>query len=414
MSKNDSNVAIVFDDVTEFYVMRPAIDDMKKNKIQVDIIVPFDSGYHGLAEHTLNKIIELGYKPMNDAPKNKTYKVLLTPYPNLSIVNRIKYIYHLRYPYGAISAKPNPVFLPEWKIEYNGIFSFNSYEPSFLDAYGTKYHIVPYWRYQNFKKDNTKKTKPNLLILPTFGTDTSCIKFFTKSSIQAIKSHYNVISKAHHATHFNSDEDDSFSILQELSDEFFDSDTQLDSLLKKADIVLSDNSGAIFEAIYAGIPVALFCKNLNQRKLDHINTLQYDLAQKQIIPYTDQPNQILPMLQNIKPFIPKQSAIRKQLFPPFKDNSASAFTTVIKEYLSLDPLKDYRKTIHDQLINKIKKDESTIDLLNQKIATLELQVAKQSEEINNLYQSTSWKITKPLRSIKQVFNNGEKDNAQKQ
>ena len=110
MSSKNNNVAIVFDDLTEFFVMRSAIDNLVKQKIPVDIIVPYDSGYNGLAEHTFDSIKKLGYSPIKDAVKNKTYKVLLTPYPCLEIINRLKFIYHLRYPYSAISAKPNPTY----------------------------------------------------------------------------------------------------------------------------------------------------------------------------------------------------------------------------------------------------------------------------------------------------------------
>ncbi|MBR3236706.1 hypothetical protein IKF92_03460 [Candidatus Saccharibacteria bacterium] len=408
-SKNNNNVAIIFDDLTEFFVMRPAIDDMKKAKINVDIIVPYDSGYNGLSEYTFKEIVKLGYHPLKDAPKDKEYKVLLTPYPTLEIIKRTKYIYHLRYSYGPMSAKPDPVFLPEWKIYYDGIFSFNSYEPHFLSAYGNKYHLLPYWKYNNFKKTTKSKTKPNLLILSTFGTDISNVKLFTKSAIQEIKKHYHIIVKAHHATHFNSDQDDSLSILQDIADDFYDSSTPLIDLLEIADVVLSDNSGAIFESIYAGIPVAIFCKNPNQRKLGKINTLQYELIQQKVLPYTDRADQVLPLLQSIQPYSEKQKKIKWQLFPKFKDNSPKEFTKVIKEYLATDQDSDYYKAIHDLLVDEVDTLQNAIKTHETRVHELEDTVNKQSltiQELNNaidnLKQSTSWKITKPLRQLKQI------------
>lgn len=435
MSKNDktnNNVAIVFDDLTEFFVMRPAIDHMKHNRISVDIIVPYDSGYNGLAEHTFDEIDQLGYHPLKDAPKSKEYKVLLTPYPNLNIVRRTKYTYHLKYPYGPISAKPDPVFLPEWKISYDGIITFNIYEPNFLSAYGTKYHIVPYWRYQNFKKIPTQSTKPNLLILSTFGAEVSNIKLFTKSAINDIKKHYNIISKAHHAIHFSSDNKDSLAILKNISDEFYDSDTPIIDLLKRADIVLSDNSGAIFDSIYTGIPVALFCKNPNQRKLGPINTLQYNLVNQGILPHVTEARNVLPMLKSIKPYIAKQAKVKRKLFPEFKDDSPSEFTKIIQEYLSKNPNEDYYKAIHSLLVDELNslkatikqhestihqqesalhKSNSTINELKTTIQELESNILKlqqlndsQSTTIQELYNSTSWKITKPLRKLKELSN----------
>ena len=71
-----NNIAIVCDDLTEFFVIKDVIDALKKKKLPVDVIIPFDSGYNGLAEHTLKKAKELGYSPLSDAPKNKVYKVL--------------------------------------------------------------------------------------------------------------------------------------------------------------------------------------------------------------------------------------------------------------------------------------------------------------------------------------------------
>ena len=413
-SKN--NVAIIFDDLTEFFVMRSAIDSLIKQKIPVDIIVPYDSGYNGLAEHTFNIIKKLGYSPIKDVSSNKTYKVLLTPYPGLEILKRLKYVYHLRYPYSAISAKPNPAYLPEWKLSYDGAFSFNTYEPKFLQAYGTKYHVVPYWKYYNFKREKNNQQKPTLLILPTFGADVSCISLFNNTTINNLKKHYHIVSKSHHATHFNSDNNDSFKKLQALSDDFYDSDTTIVELLQKSDIVLSDNSGSTFEAICAGIPVALFAKDLNKRHLSIIDTLQYTLAQQKIIPYTNKPSELLPMLQSIKTYSNKQSALREKLFLKITKDSVSNFTDVIKEYLLKDASNDYRKAIHDLLLQKINNYESTINQLNreidkkqQTINELEKQVAKQNDSICDIYNSTSWKITKPLRQLKHLNNKRSKN-----
>lgn len=416
MSSKNNNVAIVFDDLTEFFVMRSAIDDLIKQKIPVDIFVPYDSGYNGLAEHTFSKIKELGYSPIKDVTSNKVYKVLLTPYPNLEITKRLKYVYHLRYPYSAISAKPHPTYLPEWKLSYDGSFSFNTYEPEFLQAYGTKYHVVPYWKYYNFKHKDDNQPKPTLLILPTFGTDVSCISLFDDKSISSLKKHYHIVTKSHHATHFNSDNNDSFQKLQALSDVFYDSDTTIVELLQKADLVLSDNSGSIFEAICAGVPVALFAKDLNKRHLNVIDTLQYTLAQQKIIPYTNKPAELLSMLKSIKSYSKKQSIIKEKLFLKIHKNSVSDFTNIIKEYLSKKPSNDYYKAIHDLLLQKFNQNESVVNQLNyeidkkqQIIDKLEKQIGEQNNFIHDIYNSTSWKITKPLRQLKHFSNKGRKN-----
>ena len=88
----------------------------------------------------------------------------------------------------------------------------------------------------------------------------------------------------------------------------------------------------------------------------------------------------------------------------------------MKEYLSKDASKDYRKAIHDLLFQKINRDESIINQLNheinkkqQTIDKLEKQITEQNDSIRNIYNSTSWKITKPLRQLKHLSSKGSKN-----
>ena len=349
---NRNHLAFVFDDLTEFYAMRELIDALLKEKISLDIIVPNDSGYNGLANHTFEKIKSFGYKPISSVPKDKTYKVLISPYPTLKAIRNLKFIYHLRMPYSTITAKPNPTYIPDVKIDYDGIFCFNKYEPTFLSAYGADCYAVPYWKYCNFKKEKSTDKKPTLLILPTFGKDTSCVEYLTQPMMDKIKKHFKVVIKAHHAIHFGQDGEDAMKKLEALADEFYTSDTPIVELLKKADIVLSDNSGSIFEAIYSGTPIAAFSKNLNSRHLEGIDTLQYKLMKDGILPHTDNPDKILDMLLKIDPFFKKQQKAMDELFIKVKSNPTKPSVDIIKDYLSRDHTKDYKKVLHDLLLKE--------------------------------------------------------------
>ena len=80
-----------------------------------------------------------------------------------------------------------------------------------------------------------------------------------------------------------------------MADEWYDLNTSLSYLLSKSDVVLSDNSGAIFEALYNDVPVAIFAKNIN-KKLGNFDTIQYDLVTSDIIPYTNNPDDIFKIL----------------------------------------------------------------------------------------------------------------------
>lgn len=397
--QNNNNIAIVFDDLTEFFVIQPAIKKLENAGYLVDLIVPYDSGYNGLADHTLQKVKSLGYSPKNDAPKNKTYKILFTPYPGLDVVKRLKFVYHLRYPYGALSSKPNPTYHPDHIFYYDAIISFNKYE-NFLNVYGPIIYSLPYWRYHNFTKDNTKKTKPTLLLLPTFGADISFINHLTDTSVQEIKKHFTIIAKAHHAVHFGFDGEATFKKLQAASDEFFDSDTPIDTLLRRADVVLSDNSGAIFDSICAGVPVALFTEDPNSRHLDKLDTLQYKLAQKGIIPVAKKPDDILPTLLNIKPFAKKQKLAKSELFVSDDIDPFREFLSIVKQYMTTNENEDNRKILHDLFLQSLTNQESENKQLKQSITKQTELNTELTKYIDDLKSSTSWKITKPLRQLK--------------
>ncbi len=280
-------------------------------------------------------------------------------------------------------------------MDYDVILSFNTADQYFLDAYGAKVFPISYWRYHNFKKQNSNNQKPILLILPTFGADISCANNLTKSSIEEIKKHFYIIIKAHHATHFGFDGDKTIELLKTSADEYYDSDTSIDTLLKRADLVLSDNSGAIFESICADTPVALYAKDLNSRHFHTIDTPQYTLASQGILPHVTEANQILPMLLNIKPYFKKQQQLKKQLFLKPSNNPYKEFVDVINHYLSLDETKDYHKVLHDALVQEWRDNK-------QIISDQKNEIVKLNQTIQDLYNSTSWKVTKPLRAIKTI------------
>ncbi len=369
--------------------MREALDAMKSEKIPFDIIVPYDSGYNGLANHTFNAIKELGYNPKKDVDDDCLYQIFLTPYPGLEVTKRANFVYHIRYPYSVLSAKPNPVYLPDAKIDYDAMLFFNVYEPNFLCAYGAKCFSIPCWKYKDFySKKKTKKEagKPVLLILPTFGQDISCINLFTDSLIKKIKSRFFVIAKAHHAVDFGIDGDEPIQRLRDISDEFYDSSVSIVELLKKADVVVSDSSGAIFEAIYAGVPVVSFTRNINQRHLGNIDTYQYALAKRGILPHADSPDKLIKILNNSVTYKNKQANLRREIFLDVEDNSVNEFIRIIKSYLKMDASSDYYKILHDAMVKEWRDDKETILNLN--------------KAIENIHNSTSWKVTAPLRSLK--------------
>lgn len=391
--RSNSEVAIIFDDVTEFFVMQRAILDARKKNIKIDIIVPYDSAYGELPRHTKKTIEDAGFEVFDDAPKNKHYKILLTPYPGINVVERLEFDYHIKYNYGAAIAKPDPVYNPNQKIQYDAMIFFNNRDAELLSAYGAETFVCPYWRYEGFKK-KPHGGKKNLLILPTFG-DVSCIKLLKKECIKDLSKEYRIIIKAHHATEFMESEKDDNSSIKKLADEYYGSDKKLDDLLAEADVVLSDNSGAIFEALYVRVPVALLSGNTDMRQFRGVHSLQSILVNKGVFPTAKNASQLYSVIEKAQTedIIKLQNIARENLFRLNENNS---FVEIIKKFLSREAGQDDRHKLHLSMVKDWEEAKKKNEIMNSEIAELR-------KQIQDFRESTSWKITGPLRKIRSII-----------
>ncbi len=158
-----------------------------------------------------------------------------------------------------------------------------------------------------------------------------------------MKEKYYIIVKFHHGVLA---EHENIYKLDEKCDEWYDHKTELTALLERADVVLSDNSGAIFEAIYAEVPVAIFATEINEN-LAEFYTTQYDLVQKGVIPYTDNIENIYDILEKAlsDEYRKKQKEIREEYFY-IPEDQVKDFLDVIKSFMQ-DNINIRYKQLHD-------------------------------------------------------------------
>jgi len=161
-----------------------------------------------------------------------------------------------------------------------------------------------------------------------------------------------VYIKAHHGTDFLKEEKFKTELLKKSCDLYFDSSQNIIDLLSEADLVLSDNSGAIFDSIYAGVPVVIFSKDVNRNKInDDFNTKQFELVKNGIIPYTSDPSDIEKIIKEglENSTLKKQMKYRDENFY-CPDDKLIDFINVISLFLK-DKIDKKYKTLHDRLMN---------------------------------------------------------------
>ncbi len=289
----DKKTAIVILNYIQYVNVKPAMDELKKRGIKVDVYCPVVENQNGF-EDMFNKTVEFltkdGYKVYRSV-NNNTYKVLLEPYPCMDI----KATYRIRYRYGTISAKPKITYIPENYLKYDTILCSGSYDSNYLSVYSDT-SLVGNTKYINFKRTKHNHNKKVLLYLPTYGSDSSLDEISTE--LNKLRKDFYVIAKIHHGTTFLHDEKERIDKIKENVDEFYDCFKDLSDLLSYADVVLTDNSGSIFEAMYVHVPVAVFCKDINEDKLGDFNTTQYELYKEGILPYTNLGSELLSILKS--------------------------------------------------------------------------------------------------------------------
>ena len=147
-------------------------------------------------------------------------------------------------------------------------------------------------------KQNIDENKKTILYLPTWGPLAS-IDLFSKA-IYDLGSNYNVISKVHHKT--DSHEKDRKEYLKDLfGKEIFGASDDMLYLMSIADMVLSDYSGSIFDAIYNNIPVVLLQndpeKHVGEEKFG-LESIEYKLRDK-IGPVANYPHELKSLVDNV-------------------------------------------------------------------------------------------------------------------
>ena len=381
-----NKIAVTIQNYVQFYSLKALLD--LKDKYDIDIYVPSDTndklGYRGMYDDIYNYLKDNNYKVYRSVKNNINYKVLLEPYSMDWCLN-IKHKYRMKYMYGFMCAKPKPVYRPDLNIQFDAILCHGVYEEEVLSAY-SKTYLVGKLNYIDYKHEKTKKEKKTLLYLPTYGNVNSISDIAVE--LAKLSDSYEIITKEHHGTNYLENESSKSKLLSKCISKFYDSSYPLDKLLEIADVVLSDNSAAIFEAIYTKVPVCIFSKNLKDCSLDKIDSIQYQLIKKGIIPYTNKDSELRKIIGDAlsSDYKNKQSKYSDEQFPIRGKDILKSFTDVIDIYLNDDINSDFyymHRMLKDNYNDLVKEKEKYYIILEEK-NKMEIELKNIQEEKSNL------------------------------
>lgn len=217
--------------------------------------------------------------------------------------------------------------------------------------------------------------KKILLYLPTYGDLCSIDEW--AETISELKKEYTIITKVHHGTRYDPKEAHRYALVQDFSDIVLSDEYDVLKLLKIADLVFSDNSGAIFDAILADKNTVLLNIKLdiNQSFNSNDDSLE-QTVRKEIISVSTKDG-LMNVLENDELF-EKQKPIRKkindELYEYTDGSSSERIAKVIADYVVNHHENQEKNYYKDQLVAHINQ----ITLLNHKYARYIEQLKKEN------------------------------------
>jgi len=381
----ERRIVVVLHNLVLFDAIRPVVARFGKD---VKFLVPLtgDAGFDAMGEHTSEGIAVAGFEVERAAlPADVRCDIELSPYP-YAPRNVTKAKWRVRFMYGLAKEAWN--FSLENNAYYDFVLAYGDYDARVLSAYSTPVRVG------NPKIEPVQHAangeRPVLLYLPTYGP-TSSIEAVSRIQSQ-LKTRFRVVAKAHHGTTYL--EPERTALLQTWVDELAHHDTGLSSLLASADVVLSDGSGAIFDAIAAGVPVAVFQDRVFGG-LCGAASLEERLVRDALIPATSVADDIPATLDRaIQAGVEPLAALRRELFAALGDEAAARAAAFVSELLSgsaaYDTFAIARRTLQTQLaeggvqrharqVAERQLDETYRNLTDRLLADLQAALARVAE-----------------------------------
>jgi len=413
-------VIAILHNLVLFDAVRPLLEQLRDRCL---VVVPDAEaeGWRAMADDTVRYVGEAGFEVRKAfLPANFSCDIELSPYPYrgwsgyATEPNVCQAKWRVRFLYGLAKEQWN--FAIVNNLYYDYALTYGDYDSTVLAAYTTPV-CVGSLRAMPPKRVQRTGTAV-LLYMPTYG-DLSSVER-AADSLSALKAQYRLMIKAHHGTTYL--EPERLALLRELADEFHDHSTPVAAVLSRADIVLSDSSGAIFDSIAAGVPVAVF-QPVVAEGIGGTISLEQQVVQNDLVPHTDDPARIAEIVNRARGMKSSHwTRLRNMLFVATGDAAVSRAAGFIGSLLAHDNpgRQTYRvakrqllETVLDgrvlglalrqthgayqalvaQLVTDIKKLESELEPTRRALAERE-------ERLEAIYRSRSWRMTRLFRWIR--------------
>jgi len=375
------SIAFVIHNLVLYETIKPLIEECEKERIVCDIYVPQidEEDWGNMSLDTYHYLKNNGIKvTLTNSVPDKAYKIAFYPY--LPYYLEVKSDYKFRYQYGM--AKPN-WNLDSWSRNFDFVFCNGLYDSSVLAAY-TQTEIVGMIKYANFKRKKHNTVKYNLLYLPTYGNESSIE--LVMNHIEELSDTFNMKVKLHHGTSFL--EHDRVSLVKSHVPDVLDHKASLVNLIKEADVILSDGSGAIFDALFTDTPIVIF-QHPQTESFEGILPLEEQIVQQNIVPFASDHGNIKETLLNAisdEQLIQQRRKFTLEMFPIKGRETIDKCMDVINRFLKDDVDRAYRAG-HTRLTNEFNELHAHRQAQKQEIEQKQQQIVFHEDQVKTLIET---------------------------
>ena len=358
----EKRIGMMVETDVNFFSVKPLLEELRQ-KYQNLVIFTLDwqkdtMGYQQMFDGVRKLLRESGYEPKTlDEYKGQQFDLYLGPYfyGNEPIESKC----NMKYEYGTTNTKPKLTYIPGVNENTDVFLCQSTVNYEILKAYGATY-LVDNLRFLGLKRDGATRKKKHVLFAPTYNGDEEAEDL--AKIIRALKKEFYVVVKTHHGTNYLSGNAEKKQILEKEADEFYTSEVSLSKLIVEADVFLSDNSSGYAEAMYAGVPCAIYTKDPDYFNWDGMHTTQYLLAEQGVLPWAKKPNEVLGVVKEAMSaeYVKKQKECAEKLFPPEMKTGVEGYMKVIDFYLNDMNAREYcafHQKLHTQTLAERKKME---------------------------------------------------------
>ncbi|MCY7485298.1 glycosyltransferase [Paenibacillus alvei] len=377
---NNEPIAFVIHNTVLYETIKPVLRELERLNIGYDLFIPeiYEDKWRDMAADTYEflKSIHQKVELINDKPLKK-YTIAFYPY--LPYYIEVDSVYTIRYQYGM--AKPNWNF-GAWSLRFDYILCNSTYDYSVLRTYAAC-EITGLMKFANFQKIKSDRDngKPNLLYLPTYGAESSIEQVI--SELEQLRSEFNITIKLHHGTTYL--EQDRVELIKGVFPEVLDHRDSLVDLIARTDVILSDGSGAIFDALYTDTPIVIFPQT-ETNSFEGLLSLEGEMVRKNVVPVVKEKKQLREKLVTAlydEAAITKREKFASDLFPVKGELTVQKIMNIIHDLLNHSIDEKYIAG-HNHLVKDFLAKERKISELNLRNDNLVLETERIKDEINKV------------------------------